>query len=90
MKGQRHGDEKRLSRQWFDRWIKTCLKNGLLANLCILLLAAGAYADELIMKNGDRLQGTVVCMESGKLEFKATYAGTITVKWEEIARLMTE
>jgi len=49
-----------------------------------------AGADEVIMKNGDRLQGTVVSMTLGKLVFKTSYAGDITIKWEEVARLTTD
>lgn len=82
--------EREIRRRNIKGRIKTSLKNVLLAHLCILLLSGAAHADELIMKNGDRLQGTVVLMEFGKMEFKTSYAGTITIKWEEIASLTTE
>ena len=68
---------------------KTCLKGGMLAGLLVSLVVNIASADELLMKNGDRLQGSVVSMSLGKLEFKTSYAGTITIKWDEIARLTT-
>jgi len=42
------------------------------------------------MKNGDRLKGTVVSMTLGKLVFKTSYAGEITIKWDQVAKLTTE
>ncbi len=60
------------------------------AGLLFFMFASIAGADELIMKNGDRLQGTVVSMSLGKLIFKTSYAGEITIKWDEVATLTTE
>jgi len=48
------------------------------------------WADEIRLKNGDRLTGEVVKMEGGELTFKTSYAGEITVKWGEIAEIRTE
>ena len=44
-------------------------------------------ADELRLKNGDRLTGVVVVMEENKLVFKTAYAGEITVAWQEVSQL---
>ena len=44
------------------------------AFILMILLMSYAHADEVIMKNGDRLQGEVVSMEAGKLIFKTPYA----------------
>lgn len=54
------------------------------------VFAGRASADQVRMKNGDRLTGTVVRMEEGKLVFKTSYAGEITVKWSEVAGLVTD
>jgi hypothetical protein len=48
------------------------------------------HADEVIMKDGSRLVGTVVSMKSKKLVFKTSFAGNITIKWDQVARLSTE
>jgi len=63
---------------------------GVLAMLMVFLWCGTAIADELLMKNGDRLQGKVVSMSLGKLVFKTSYAGDITIKWNEVARLTTD
>jgi hypothetical protein len=60
------------------------------AGLLFFLFVGMAGADELMMKNGDRLQGSVVSMSLGKLVFKTSYAGKITIKWEEVKSLTTE
>ncbi len=73
-----------------NRLTRVCLKIGMFAGLLIVFFITAANADELLMKNGDRLQGSVVSMALGKLVFKTSYAGEITIKWEEIARLTTE
>ena len=72
------------------RLTKTCLKSVMLASLLISLFVSAANADELLMKNGDRLQGTVVSMTLGKLMFKTPYAGTITIDWDKVDRLTTK
>jgi len=73
-----------------NRLMRTCLKSGMLAVLLMILFINAANADELLMKNGDRLQGTVVSMSLGKLVFKTAYAGEITIKWDQVAKLTTE
>ncbi len=49
-----------------------------------------AMADEIRLRNGDRLTGEVVKMEEGQLSFKTSYAGEVTVTWSEIAEIRTE
>jgi len=66
------------------------VKSAILAGLLTVLFVSAVNADELLMKNGDRLKGTVVSMSLGKLVFKTSYAGEITIKWDQVARLTTE
>lgn len=60
------------------------------AAVCViagLILCAGvASADELRLKNGDRLTGEAVGLDAGKLTFKTAH-GVLTVAWEEVAAL---
>jgi len=46
-----------------------------------------ARADEVIIKNGDRLTGTVIRVEKDTLELKSDYAGEIKVKWSAVERV---
>ncbi len=47
-------------------------------------------ADELRLKNGDRITGQVIAMEKNKLVFKTAYAGEISLEWQEVANLTSE
>ena len=59
--------------------------------IAVYLLSIGpAMADEIRLKNGDRISGKVVRMEEGKLIFKTSYAGEISIQWAEISTLSTE
>ena len=58
--------------------------------LLSLVNLGAAYADELILKNGDRLTGHVIRMEDNKLFFKPPYADEIKIKWSEVSNLKTE
>jgi putative salt-induced outer membrane protein YdiY len=58
--------------------------------ILVLLTSGQARADEVWLKNGDRLTGKVLSLESSTLVFKTTYAGDISIKWEEVANLKTD
>ncbi len=45
--------------------------------------------DEVKLKNGDRLTGTVKEMAGGKLTIETPHSGSVTVKWEEIVSVKT-
>jgi putative salt-induced outer membrane protein YdiY len=46
-----------------------------------------AIADEIILKNGDRLTGEVITLEEDKLIFKTSYAGEIFIAWSEVKKI---
>jgi len=56
-----------------------------------LALFAGLplHADVVVLKNGDRLTGTAVKLEGGKLSFKTTYADVVAISWDEVSTLTT-
>jgi putative salt-induced outer membrane protein YdiY len=43
-----------------------------------------ATADEVIMRNGDRLSGDVVRQDNGQLQLETGYAGTISIDWQQV------
>jgi len=47
-------------------------------------------ADELLMKNGDRLTGEVMGRSSDILKFKTEYAGELAIQWNDIERVQTD
>ena len=52
-----------------------------------LLFLPNAYADEVILHNGDTLSGSVLSKTDDVLAFKTSYAGTIKIIWSEVKHL---
>jgi len=49
-----------------------------------------SQADEVHLKNGDKLTGHIVRMEADKLILKTTYAGEIPIIWKEVTGIRTD
>jgi putative salt-induced outer membrane protein YdiY len=45
------------------------------------------HGDTVVMKNGDRLTGTALKLEGGKLTFKTAYADSILLAWDQVTSL---
>jgi putative salt-induced outer membrane protein YdiY len=65
-------------------FLATCL-----VALFTCLSAKSLHADTVVLKNGDRLTGTAIKLEAGKLIFKTTYADAINISWDEVTTLST-
>ncbi len=55
-----------------------------LGGLLLLLLAIPAVADQIVLKNGDRLTGSITKSDGKVLVIKTDYAGDVTVKFDAI------
>ena len=55
--------------------------------LLICICGSNLYADTVVLKNGDRLTGTAVKLDAGKLTFKTAYADPIALAWDQVASL---
>lgn len=55
--------------------------------LLVLLLAIPALADQVVLKNGDRLTGSITKSDGKQLVIKTEYAGDVTVKFDAIQSL---
>ncbi|GMR05727.1 MAG: DUF481 domain-containing protein [Gammaproteobacteria bacterium] len=49
-----------------------------------------AQADVLILKNGDRLTGEVLNETDGVLKFNTSYAGILSIQWNEVSEVRTD
>src|SRR4051812_35858175 len=49
-----------------------------------------ARADQVIMKNGDRVTGAVVKKDGKELTIKTVQFGTVTTRWEEVESIQTD
>ena len=50
----------------------------------LALCSLGAQADEILLKNGDRISGTVLNKSGKLLEVKTAYAEKIVIKWDAV------
>jgi putative salt-induced outer membrane protein YdiY len=55
--------------------------------LLTFVLSSSLAADQLVMKNGDRLSGTIVKSDDKNLVIKNDYAGEITVQWSAVQEM---
>jgi Protein of unknown function, DUF481 len=55
----------------------------------ILSIASATLADTLVLKNGDRLTGTIESSDGKTITFKTDYAGEIKVKWSAVKEATT-
>lgn len=53
-------------------------------------LASGAFADQITLKNGDRLTGTVVKSDGKTLVLHTEFAGDVTLQFPAITQITTE
>ena len=62
------------------------------AVLCLVCLGLSAQilADEVKLKNGDRITGTIVKADGKSLTVKTDYAGTVTISADAIAQISSE
>lgn len=58
-------------------------------SLLAILAAPVLRADTVVLKNGDRLTGTAIKLEGGKLTFKTDYADAIAIAWDQVTSLTT-
>ncbi len=66
-------------------------KTRIFAAVAMLTLGIPTIADELIMKDGSRLLGTVLKKDGGSsFDFKTSYAGVITIQWAEVNQLIAD
>jgi putative salt-induced outer membrane protein YdiY len=65
-------------------------KTLILVFACVLLTSTAVRADEVRLKNGDRLTGTVVRMSDKTLTFETPYSGEIKINWSDVAGLDSE
>jgi putative salt-induced outer membrane protein YdiY len=59
------------------------------AGLLLFFLTATALADEVFLKNGNHLSGTIVSMGEGQLVLETDFAGRLTIDWGSVERLST-
>jgi putative salt-induced outer membrane protein YdiY len=60
------------------------MRRSLLCALLLTVFAAGSLADQVTLKNGDRLSGDIESSDGKALTLKTDYAGEITIQWDAV------
>lgn len=55
-----------------------------------LLIAVAGRADQVTLKNGDRISGAIVKKEGKTLTLKADALGTVTVAWDDVVAIQSD
>ena len=58
-----------------------------IAFVALTILSSAAFADQVTMKNGDRLSGTIVKSDGKTLTLKSEFAGEVTIPWDAVTAL---
>jgi hypothetical protein len=56
----------------------------------MILAASAAFADQVTLKNGDRLTGKIQSKDKDALTMKTDMAGEVTIKWENITSVSSD
>jgi hypothetical protein len=56
----------------------------------MLVCLPSAVADEVTIRNGDRLTGEVIRQDADVLQLKTTYAGTLKIQWTEVREVVLD
>jgi putative salt-induced outer membrane protein YdiY len=58
--------------------------------LCIVAITSVARADTVVLKNGDRLSGTIEVSDGKDITLKTDYAGELKIKWDAVTQVMSD
>ena len=58
--------------------------------LWLCCVSTFVLADQITLKNGDRLTGTITTADSTSLNLKTDYAGELTIKWDAIQSISSD
>jgi hypothetical protein len=63
----------------------------MLLGLCLITVGNAALkADQVSLKNGDRLTGEIVQFDGKLLKLKTVYAGAVDIQWEVVEKISSE
>jgi small nuclear ribonucleoprotein (snRNP)-like protein len=62
-------------------------KPQVLALIFLFLCSASLFADQIVLKNGDRLTGSIEQSDDKTLVIKTEFAGEVTVQWPAVQEI---
>jgi putative salt-induced outer membrane protein len=64
--------------------------NGLIAFIMLACALPSAWADQALLKNGDRLTGSIVKKDGKDLTFKTDQFGVVVIPWDQVESITAE
>src|SRR5277367_21344 len=61
----------------------------LIVGVFLSVCATAVLADQVTLKNGDRLSGTIVKSDAKTLLLKSEFAGDVTLQWDAITTIVS-
>jgi putative salt-induced outer membrane protein YdiY len=65
-------------------------QSALIAAVVAALWTVTVHADEVVLRNGDRISGKVVELIDGKLSIETEYAGVVKLDWSQVETFSTD
>ena len=53
-------------------------------SITAVIISSLSFGDQILMKNGDRVSGTIIKKDANHLTIKSTHFGTITLPWDQV------
>lgn len=60
-----------------------------LAGVFLFFCALGAHADQVTLKNGDRLSGSIVKSDGKTIQLKTEFAGDVNIEWDAVTAIVS-
>ncbi len=65
-------------------------KAALIRLAAVAFFAPHLFADQVVLKNGDRLTGTVVESDGKVLKLKSAFAGEVKIQWDAVQEITSD
>ncbi len=66
------------------------LSFSLICVMLIVLCPVSIFADQIVLKNGDRLTGKIIKKDGDSIIIKTEFAGTVTIKWDAVEKVIAD
>lgn len=66
------------------------LSFSLICIMLIMLCPLSIFADQIVLKNGDKLTGKIIKKDGDSIIIKTEFAGTVTIKWEAVEKIIAD
>src|SRR5579862_7322200 len=63
------------------------MRRSVLSLLLLFVSASLAFADQVTLKNGDRISGKIESSDTKSLLLKSDFAGDVTIQWDAITAI---